>query len=178
MTTKRTIKLKLLTQTELVKVETSARTLGELKEEITELGIDWSSSKLIDRASKASFEVDQAVLPEIDSVMFVMPTKSKAGALGYWEARDAVKEYKDNGGDVPFNYTHKTTQELNEFLDTIEKNNNQAEEVDEIHLYPGTYILKVMSNETEPKATNKVKLLDETTEDDIDFEAQQLLNLF
>ena len=62
--TSRVLKLKVLTQSELVKVETSARTFGELKKEgaVMALGIDWSSAKLVDRASKASFEVDEAVL--------------------------------------------------------------------------------------------------------------------
>jgi len=118
----RTIKLKLLTQTDLVKVQTSARTLVEFKNEPTvkELGIDWNSAKLIDRASKATFDLDESVLPAIDSLMFVTPTKTKSGAYSYQEAKQMVKEYKDNGGNVPFNYTHASTSQLNTFLMSVE----------------------------------------------------------
>lgn len=119
----RVIKLKLLTQNELVKVETSARTLGEFKNELTvqNLGIDWSSTKLIDRATKASFDLDEAVLPATDALIFVTPTKTKSGAYSYREAIEAVKTYKANGGKVNFNYTHASTKQLNDFLNTIEK---------------------------------------------------------
>lgn len=77
----RIIKLKLLTQVQPVVIETSARTLEEFKNEPTvkELGIDWSSTKLINRANTAVFELDKAILPEIDSFMFVTPTKTKSG---------------------------------------------------------------------------------------------------
>lgn len=118
----RTIKLKLLTQTSLVKVETSARTFAEFKNEPTvmELGIDWNSAKLIDRATKATFDLDESVLPSVDSLMFVTPTKTKSGIYTYQEARQKVKEYKDNGGNVPFNYTHSSTAQLNTFLSSVE----------------------------------------------------------
>lgn len=122
MSTTRVIKLKLLTQTELVKVETSARTFAEFKKEpaVSALGIDWNSAKLIDRASKASFDLDEAVLPAIDALMFVTPTKTKSGAdLGYKEVKAKIKEFKEKGGIVPFNYTQATTTELNKFWNSI-----------------------------------------------------------
>lgn len=119
----RVIKLKLLTQNELVKVETSARTLGEFKNEsaVQSLGIDWNSTKLIDRATKASFDLDESVLPATDALIFVTPTKTKSGAYTYKEAMEAVKAYKTSGGNVPFNYTHSSTKQLNEFLASVEK---------------------------------------------------------
>jgi hypothetical protein len=122
MSTTRLIKLKLLTQTELVKVETSARTLGELKSEsiVKGLGIDWANAKLIDRASKASFDLDESVLPAIDALMFVTPTKTKSGAdLPYKEVKAKIKEYKEKGGVVNFNYTQATTSELNIFWNKV-----------------------------------------------------------
>ena len=131
--TSRVLKLKVLTQSELVKVETSARTFGELKKEavVAALGIDWSSAKLIDRASKASFEVDEAVLPATDAIMFVMPTKSKAGASYQAELRAKIKQLKEDGVEVPFNYTHATNSQMEAFLasvETVEEETDAAED--------------------------------------------------
>lgn len=167
--TKRTIKLKLLTQTELVKVETSARTLAEFKKEVENLNIDWSSTKLIDRASKASFEIDSAVLPEIDSIMFVMPTKSKAGASYQQELRGKIKELKTNGYNIPFNYTTASNAVMEAFLESVENTNEEEVFDSEIILEPGVYKLTVKGSENV-----KINLIDETTEEDLDLEAEQI----
>lgn len=114
----RTVKLKLLTQKNLVKVETSVRTFAEFKKdpEIEKLNIDWDQTKLIDKDTKRSIELEEAALPAGDCLLFIMPTKSKSGTdLPYKEVREKIREYKENGGNVPFNYTHATTKELNEF---------------------------------------------------------------
>lgn len=126
----RVIKLKLLTQTDLVSVQTSARTFGEFKEEkvVKDLGIDWSSAKLIDRASKVSFDLDESVLPAINALMFVTPTKTKSGLIAYKEVKSLIKDFKAKGGYVPFNYTQATTAQLNEFWDSL---NRVTEVVDE-----------------------------------------------
>lgn len=118
----RTIKLKVLTSTNVVTIETGVRTFGEFKElpEVTALGIDWKSAKLIDRATKASFELDEAVLPSVNCIMFHTPTKSKAGAnwsqAGYKECKAEIKALKDSGVYIPFNYTQATTKDLQSFL--------------------------------------------------------------
>jgi S-adenosylmethionine:tRNA-ribosyltransferase-isomerase (queuine synthetase) len=108
---------KLLTQSGLLKIESSARTFGELKEEpeLKKLNIDWSSSKLIDKDSKVSFDLDESVLPAIKCLMFVTPTKTKSGQdLPYKEVKAKLKEYVANGGVLDFNYTQATTAKLNE----------------------------------------------------------------
>lgn len=118
----RTIKLKVLTATNVVTIVTNARTFGEFKtlSEVKELGIDWSSAKLIDRATKASFELDDAVLPSVDCVLFHSPTKSKAGInwddAGYKECKAEVKKLKEGGVIVDFNYTQASTETLRKFL--------------------------------------------------------------
>ena len=122
----RTIKLKVLTSDKLVSIETSARTFAEFKAEqaVKDLNIDWSSATLIDRASKASFLVDDAVLPAINSIMFIMPTKSKAGGeLSYKEAKEKILQYKEAGGDLKgFNFVGKSAKDLNEFLSSLSAN--------------------------------------------------------
>lgn len=117
----RIIKLKLLTQEQLVSIQTEARTFGEFKKEeaVQKLEIDWSAAKLIDRATKTSLELDEAVLPEVDSsIMFVMPTKTKSGAdLSYKEAKEQVKNLVDSGKIGKVSWVGKTTQDLNNILD-------------------------------------------------------------
>jgi hypothetical protein len=118
----RTIKLKLLTQQDLYPVSTSARTLGEFKQEevVKSLEIDWSATKLIDRATKSTFDLDESILPEVDSIMFITPTKTKAGAYTYKECQAKLKAYKENGGTKVFNYTGATTEKLNQFVAEID----------------------------------------------------------
>ena len=177
----RVLKLKVLTQNELVKVETSARTFGELKKEdaVMALGIDWTSAKLIDRASKASFEIDEAVLPATDAVMFVMPTKSKAGASYQAELRAKIKQLKEDGVEVPFNYTHATNSQMEAFLasvETVEEETPCTEELEVITLKPGKYILQVDGYDNEE--VEEVELLDQTTLNDLEDEAQMLMGKF
>ena len=179
--TNRVLKLKVLTQSELVKVETSARTFGELKKEavVAALGIDWSSAKLIDRASKASFEVDEAVLPATDAIMFVMPTKSKAGASYQAELRAKIKDLKEAGVEVPFNYTHATNSQMEAFLasvETVEEETPCTETLEVITLKPGKYILQVEGVDIDE--VEEIQLVDDTTLDDLEDEAQMLMGKF
>lgn len=131
----RTIKLKVLTSTNVVTISTDVRTFGEFKNlaEVESLGIDWKSAKLIDRATKASFELDDAVLPAVDCIMFHTPTKSKAGAdwsqAGYKECKAEIKSLKDSGVYIPFNYTQATTKDLQSFLSDYYFNDSEDETV-------------------------------------------------
>ena len=179
--TSRVLKLKVLTQSELVKVETSARTFGELKKEavVVALGIDWSSAKLIGRASKGSFELDEAVLPPTDDIMFVMPTKSKAGASYQAELRAKIKQLKEDGVEVPFNYTHATNSQMEAFLasvETVEGETPCTETLEVITLKPGKYILQVEGVDIDE--VEEIQLVDNTTLDDLEDEAQMLMGKF
>lgn len=144
----KTIKLKLLDRQDLVSINTEATTLGEFKNlsEVKELNINWEATKLIDRATKTSFDIDEAKLPTIDALFFVVPTKTKAGSLPYKEVKKKIKKYKKEGGEVPFNYTQATTQQLNDFWDSINK-----EKVEEV-------------SETQEEVENADSLLEETKE--------------
>lgn len=114
----RIIKLKLLSQTELVKIETSARTLGDFKAEpsVKALNIDWNSSQLVDKVTKATFNLDEAVLPAVDCIIFHFPTKTKSGAWDYKSAKAEIKNLKEKGVEIPFNYTQATTTMLVDFV--------------------------------------------------------------
>jgi len=115
----RTIKLKLLTQQDLVVVTTDATTFGQFKQEavVEDLMIDWSSAKLIDRATRTSFDMDESVLPSTDSIMFVTPTKTKSGGdLSYKDAKEEIINLVGEGSIKPINWMGKTTKDLNLIL--------------------------------------------------------------
>jgi len=128
----RVIKLKVLTASAPVSIITDVRTFGEFKElaEVKALRIDWSSAKLIDRATKASFELNEAVLPEIDCIMFHTPTKSKAGSdwanASYKECKVEMKKLKDAGVEIPFNYTNVSSSVMQEFLVNYNKKSKKG----------------------------------------------------
>jgi hypothetical protein len=131
----RLVKIKLLTQDMPVKIETDARTLGELKNvsEVKKLGIDWANTKVINRSDKATFELDESVLPAIDCTLFITPTKTKSGAdLPYKEVKAKIKEYKDNGGVVDFNYTQATTADLNAFWNKVQSGPTTTKKVSKV----------------------------------------------
>lgn len=74
---KRTVQLKLTTQKDLVKHETEARTFGELKAEIK--NIKWDGMRVVERSTKNTLTLDDAILPATDFILFVVPEKVKAG---------------------------------------------------------------------------------------------------
>jgi hypothetical protein len=113
----RTIKFKLLTQVELVSIETNAATFGELKSEdaVKRLEIDWTSSKLIGKTSKVSYDLNESVLQQSDTIFFVTPTKTKSG-LGYKEARAEVQRLIAEGVISPINFVGKSNKDLHEII--------------------------------------------------------------
>jgi len=119
----RVIKLKTLTSSVPVSIVTDVHTFGEFKElqEVKNLRIDWESAKLIDRQTKHSFEIDSAILPEIDCIVFQTPTKSKAGLTdwkkaSYKECKAKMRELKDAKVEIPFNYTTASSETMQNFL--------------------------------------------------------------
>ena len=100
----RNINLKLLTQREPVRLQTSATTFGELKEEIVKAGvsIDFSNAQFIERVTKAEFgHIDSALLPPGDILLYVVPVKTKLGAnvdaLSYKERDEKVVRVQYKG---------------------------------------------------------------------------------
>lgn len=113
----RKIKFKLLTRTELVTVETDARTFGQLKTQITankELNalIQFGNNQFIERDTKVAYgALEDALLPVGDCFMFVVPMKTKSGCdlpsvdsleeMGYSELRYlGSKLNKENGAAI------------------------------------------------------------------------------
>jgi hypothetical protein len=182
----RTIKLKLLTQQQLEVVETNARTFGELKSELEYLGINWNNNKLIDRSTKTTFELDNALLPSGDSIMFQMPTKSESG-LSRAIVLNTVKNLKEAGVTIPFdNISRISTDTLIKFikdntdaidheedaipLDLLDEDTQEANDYEELILAPGKYLLVIPEG-----GISLDKLIDPTLISALDDEQAELL---
>lgn len=75
---KRSVKLKVTTQKDLITGESSARTFGELKKEMNT--VKWSGMRVVVRETKNTLQDDAALLPAGDFVLFLVPEKVKSGA--------------------------------------------------------------------------------------------------
>jgi len=73
----REVVLKLTTQKDLVKHQSAAMTFGELKKEMKQ--IKWSGMRVVERSTKATLQMDDAVLPQGSFVLFLVPEKVKSG---------------------------------------------------------------------------------------------------
>jgi hypothetical protein len=78
MSSKRKVTLKLTTQKDLIVFESEARTFGELKKELT--NVKWDGMRVVERATKNTLSLDEAILPATDFILFLVPEKVKAGA--------------------------------------------------------------------------------------------------
>ena len=73
----RSVKLKVTTQKDLIKAESSARTFGELKSELS--NVKWDGMRVVVRETKNTLQDDGALLPAGDFVLFLVPEKVKSG---------------------------------------------------------------------------------------------------
>lgn len=62
-------------------IDTNVRTLGELKPILSEREIDYSGMKLLVGETRNELNVDDAILPEGDFKLYLMPQKTKSGGL-------------------------------------------------------------------------------------------------
>lgn len=118
----RVVKLKLMTQQALVSIETGVRTFEEFKAlpEVIAMNLQWDQITLIDRATRNTISLDGALLPNIDCLLFVQPTKTKSGGATRSELYAIIKEMQANGIEVPFNMTQTRTSVLEEFIEDNE----------------------------------------------------------
>lgn len=74
---KRKVTLKVTTQKNLIVREVEARTFGELKNELSDINFD--GMRVVERSTKNTIEMDEAILPATDFLLFVVPEKVKSG---------------------------------------------------------------------------------------------------
>jgi len=116
--TTRLVKLKLATQQALVTIETGVRTLAEFKAlpQVSTMNLSWDQISLIDRATRNTINLDSALLPNIDCLLFVQPTKTKSGGVTRSELYAIIKQMQMNGIEIPFNMTQTRTSVLEDFI--------------------------------------------------------------
>ena len=73
----REVVIKSSAQKDLIKHESAAQTFGELKKEMKQ--IKWSGMRVVERSSKATLQMDDAILPQGDFLLFLVPEKVKSG---------------------------------------------------------------------------------------------------
>lgn len=73
----RKVTLKVTSQKDLIKAESSARTFGELKKEMK--SVKWDGMRVVVRESKNTLQDEAALLPAGDFVLFLVPEKVKSG---------------------------------------------------------------------------------------------------
>lgn len=139
----RKISFKLLTQAQLESIDTAARTLGELKAEINRNQrlrgkIAFGEVQLIERETKATFgDIDEAILPATDCIMFVVPRKTKSGAIladlatmSLAQLKEHAQKLMDEDDDLYFDIDGVTAAELyDELYNHYERNPEVAEEI-------------------------------------------------
>jgi len=75
-------------------IDTNVRTLGELKPLLRQQGINYDGMKMLVGETRNELGVDEAVLPEGDFKLYLMPEKTKSGidTDGILDALDEASE--------------------------------------------------------------------------------------
>jgi hypothetical protein len=73
----RKVVLKLTTQKDLIEHQSNAVTFGELKKELRQ--VKWSGMRVVERSTKTTLQMDEAVLPQGEFLLFLVPEKVKSG---------------------------------------------------------------------------------------------------
>ena len=106
-------------------IETDVRTLGELKPILRQREINYDGMKMLVGETRNELSVDEAVLPEVDFKLYLMPEKTKSGSVVsklerlaeiFGEAQeiceDLADEIEGNGGDIPSSVVSNTSKAL------------------------------------------------------------------
>jgi len=176
----RKISFKLLTQAQLLVLETNARTLGELKAEISRNSqlrgkIAFGEVQLIERETKATFgDIDEAILPATDCIMFVVPRKTKSGAIltelaamSFVDLKAHAEKLMDEDDDLCFDLDVPAADLYDALLDHYERNPEVAEEIKGLveDLVKVTDIINIVIPKLEALNIEEVTALRVTTND-------------
>ena len=106
-------------------IETDVRTLGELKPILRQREINYDGMKMLVGETRNELSVDEAVLPEVDFKLYLMPEKTKSGSVVsklerlaeiFGEAQeiceDLANEIEDNGGEISSSVVSSTSKGL------------------------------------------------------------------
>lgn len=147
----RKIRIKSPDRQNLVVFETNAATKGQLIEEInnSELGISTTNINFVDYNSDVTYSLDSAVLPGIDCLLLIVPTKTSQGAFYYTKEElneigyNSLRSYGSKLNreyDAKINLSGKRDDILEnilEYYNEVDINQNiQPEEDDEVVYVP------------------------------------------
>ncbi len=89
----REVVLKLTSQKDVIKHQSQANTFGQLKKELKQ--IKWSGMRVVERASRATLQMDDAILPQGDFLLFLVPEKVKSGRKASGGTEELSKPIED-----------------------------------------------------------------------------------
>ena len=89
----RKVVLKLTTQKDVIEHQSEARTFGELKKEMRQ--VKWTGMRVVERSTKTTLQMDEAVLPQGEFLLFLVPEKVKSGKKSDGGAETLTKPIKD-----------------------------------------------------------------------------------
>lgn len=108
-------------------LESTIETWGGMKDFLVSNDIEISGMKAILGETRATLELDDALMPtELEEyTIFLNPQKVQSGAYGYKEAKSMIKQFiadNEEAARAHFgNYTHCTTVQLNELINSYGK---------------------------------------------------------
>ena len=154
----------------IAKINTDAKTWGELKPLLKMEGYDLNSLLAAESINRADLVNDLAVLPEGPFRVFLRPKQTKSGAdLPYKEVRAKVQELIASDGDVAKahfnegkNYTTKKGDELNVLLNSYKGGSGTTSSA---KAEPKKEAVKIEAPKAEEKASPKASEAQEFSEE-------------
>lgn len=107
---KRKVTIKLTSQKNAIVHESDARTFGQLKKELT--NISWKGLRVVERSTKNTLDMDDALLPAGEFILFAVPEKVKSGSL----KKKGLKKLK-NVSEASYNDLRSHASFLNKMKD-------------------------------------------------------------
>ena len=110
-------------------IQTGAENKGELVEALDENDINYEGMRFILAGANVTLEVDSAKLPETDCIIFLSVEKNKSGNSSYLTLKanikakriKAIEEDDEDLVELIGNYTHHTTEELQDLWNEIQE---------------------------------------------------------
>lgn len=111
-----------------ITIDSKAMTWGELQKDFDAAGIVYKGMSVVNRINKTNLVLPDAVLPEGDFLLYLLPEKTSSGAYSctgwaYKDLRGFIQRAIIEGGDTAKNYfnfkknyTMKSTEEMQELI--------------------------------------------------------------
>lgn len=114
------------TKGEKVQIEFTGTKWADLRSQLNNKGYDTNSLKAVESINKTTLEHDEAIVPDGDFRLYLMPYKSKAGGAIREQVKVLFAENKDAAKAHFGNYTQKKETELEALLATFPKGTSPA----------------------------------------------------